>query len=830
MRNSWFFLMFLAGNLLVPAKGWNYPDELAGTVSLSVQPQVIRVGPTSRYIYVLDSTSPTVSVVDTLFFKEIRTVSFSGSPRDIQISKNGDTLYTLSSDADIVTAFDLEDDLSLPQNPTTLSMETSNVIFDELEIGNSSNADLLVLSSKANNAVYLFDRSTESLRLSGAEDHIDVGAEPSSMRLTPNGDRVVILDSNANLRTYLTSSALQAGSTIDLTGFTSSSSFSHVGTGTIGIGDFGFLSNAISSGEVFLLNLSSSGFSIFVQDADPTSSSSTEPIFVEDGPSGSLVASVNRAKDDPSTTGVYLFVANRTSGSLSIVDTADIAGSEKVEPIDTISSVSDVSAKGLGASSINEGYVYAANVSGSSISVITDQPFLTLSSLPSSSVGNTDVNVTVNSTQGGSLTVLQYTGEKGEVISDTAGTVLATDTLEANTDKILTFSAVNLEEGDNDIAFFLKNGDFLGRTAFTLTKDTPPAKPKSFKLLFGNEKIFARWERSSESDMSHYLLFFGTSENTTGGVGSLTSPTVVEHPSSGDIEHILEPVSNGTLVFARVVAVDQTGNQSESTETLSETAEETIGILGLSGELGGCAANPNGAFLILLILINLCLVFHAKQKFRTREFVLGIIFLSSLIRAQTAFSQTIATDQEPRNVDASAEFRVAWWVPKDSVLKSFFGKGGNEIYMLRFGVVWSRLDFGVEGGILHESSRLIGVSSGRQSGESTGFTLVPIEFSTQYNLHWSQKPIFVPFIRAGYDLIYFDVSEPTNSVSGTKHAVTTAVGLRVLLEELASSNDPKDLLGLKHFFLEAVVSYRHQFSSGLDFGGWLFQPGIGIIF
>jgi len=298
----------------------------------------------------------------------------------------------------------------------------------------------------------------------------------------------------------------------------------------------------------------------------------------------------------------------------------------------------------------------------------------------------------------------------------------------------------------------------------------------------------------------------------------------IEHPSSGSVKFTLEPVTNGTTVFARVIAVDQTGNMSESTETLSEIAEETIGILGLSRELGGCSAKGFnvGFFLFMLFLFLLC---RKKRK----NIIHFIVLSSAFFLPQILQAETISNKAEDSAWYSSAEFRVGWWVPKDNVLKDFLGKPGNEIYQLRFGLVLGPFNVGLETGVLHEKSKLVGITSGRQSGESLSVTLVPTEISGQYDIHFSEAPIVVPFVRLGYDFIYFNVSEPINSASGLKHALTATGGLRVMLSGLAPGSDA-DLLGIKDFFLEGLFSYRYQFSGGLDFGGWIFQPGIGFEF
>ncbi len=872
----WLFQYLIWFVLFIPMVLCGYPNEVVGTIPLTIQPQAVVVLPTDRFLYALDNVTGALSVVDTLFFKETSKLSFSGVPKSIALSMDGKTLYVLTSQQDVLNLVDLEDPSTLP-SPSTLSLQTSGVSFDQFVVGpGSSDKDLLILSSRTENTIYVFDRFTESLRFNGSIDHIDLPFEPVSLATTPDGLRIVVCASDGQLRTYLTSSLGQAGAGLNLGAFTSSANFLDVKTANIGAGAFGFVANSISLGELFLVNMVNTDFNLFVVDADPGTTTTTEPIFVGDAPSGSLITQVKRAKDDASASATYLFASNRTSGTISVLDTADIGSSAKMEPIDTISDVTDVPLHGMAASS--EGYLYAANQSGSVLSVITDQPFLHIQSVSSDTVVNEDVTVSLHSNIGGTLSILRYTGESTTAVSTTLGTEIETATLEANTDTNVTFSTEKLEEGENTIAFFLKNGELLGRAAAIITKDAPPSTPTGFRLAFGNQKIFAKWKRLQQSDISHYLLFFGT-ETADGGVGTLTSPQRVDQPSSGNLSFTLEPVENGTTVFANVVALDNSGNMSGATETLSETAEATIGILGRVNETGGCASDRPGypghllflaTFMILFRFRNFkgavakcpstlfSLAHHPHVLFKVRSggslaaasylgyfatapknrilrqclkrsqqiaLIFGIVFFSKAIHAQTVSKNDLSSPQR-----ASTEFRVGWWVPKDKVLKDALGKLGNELLELRFGLVVKSWDFGVEGGFLRETSRLVGVSSGRQSGEKSHLTLVPTEFSAQYNVWLGEDPIVVPFARVGYDLIYFSVSEPQNSVSGLKHAFSAQGGIRIMLEQFAMSNDPEDLLGISHFYLEGIVSYRHQFSDGLDFGGWIFQPGFGIEF
>lgn len=779
------------------------------------------VHPKDRFVYVSDASSATLSVVDTLSFMETARIALPSIPKGIGINLDGTFLYSLTSVADSVSLLGLADP-GAPMSDTALSLGTSGVSLDSMAVFSQSGGDLLALASRSGQSLYLFDREAGALRSSGSDDHVSLGFEPLDVRFTPDGARVVVLGSAGEFRTYLTSNLTQTGSSIDLSSFTSTSLFSQLLTATVGAGTFGFISNATTPGEVLLVNMVSSSHTVFVQDVDPTSVDTTEPFYAGNGASGTLVATVPRASGQADATGTYLFVANRFEDSMSVFDTAKIGGTENISALATILGIADVPARGLAASSATEGFVYAANTSGSALTVVSDQPFLALGSYPTDPITSGDVPVTVQSTKAGTVSAYIFDQPSTEAISKPVTGSLATESIAANTDTVVTIAAADLAEGSNTIVFFVEGDGLRGRTAVNITKDTPPPTPENFDLSFGNGKIFARWSAVEVADVSHYFIYFGVT-SADGGVGGLESPIRVEAGSGGTVEATISPVPNGTTIYARVVAVDENGNQSDPTETLSEIAEETIGILGFSGEIGSCrSVQVTPLFLALLILV------FARGRRRRRLVLLAVFGILTMTPKSDA--QTIQEANPILPARTSVEVNVGWLRPKDPALKRFLGTAGNEVYSLRFGLLVDEFDFGFQGGILSEKARLIGVSTGRTSGESSRVTLVPIEFSGQYSLRLGKRPIVVPFGRVGYDLNYYKVSEPTTSASGTKHGLSLGGGLRFMLERFATGDDMSDLLGIRHFFLEAALTYRVQFSSGLDFGGLVFGPGLGVEF
>ncbi len=801
---------------LIWGRAEGYPDRVAGSLSLSANVQAVDIVPTDRFVYVLGSSSGSLSVVDTLFFEETAMVSFSGTGRDLAVREGGEELYLLTDTADQIIGYTIEDP-ALPQEPTLLSTGTSGVTFDELVASPASGSDLLVLVDRTGEAIYLYNRDEESLRTSGSADHISLNEEPIRVDLSPDGNRLAVLSATGGFRTYNTASLSPIGGEIDLGSFTASADFSHILVGNVAAGFHAFASNALAAGELFAINMVSSTTTPFVIDADLSTPGSTDPLLVGDSPGSSLVTEVRRPDDSSLTSDTYLFVADQTAGSMAVVPIASVGGDTLAE-VSSLTGLGTVPPRGLAHSSVNEGYLYVGDSAAAVLRVITDQPFLTLVSTPASPTASAEVSVVLNSSRGGTLKAVRYTGGSDEAISSTAGELLAEATISADVDSTLAFSTEAFVEGENTVAFFVVSGEYLGRSAVRLTKDTVPPAPTDFELSFGNEKIFATWDRVQVDDLSHYWVYFG--EGTAdGGISGLTSPQQVDPSVSPRLT--LSPVPNGTTLSVRVTAVDLNGNESTSTETLTETAEETIGILGFSSELGGCAWGGGEGIVLLALLLILIGVRRLRLSGggRRRLWIFwGVLFLALSAPKVQADSYTVVG------------FRAELWRPADPVLRQFLGDFGNVIYMLRGGGTFGNFELALEAGFFREKPRMLGVTSGRISGESSTVTLVPIEVSAQYNLRWHERPWVVPYARLGYNPNYFRVSEPGNRVQGVKHSLQACGGVRFMMNRLMPSNDFEEMLGIRSLYIELGGSYRHQFNGGLDFGGWILQPGLGFEF
>ncbi|MCH7938725.1 MAG: choice-of-anchor J domain-containing protein, partial [Candidatus Marinimicrobia bacterium] len=114
--------------------------------------------------------------------------------------------------------------------------------------------------------------------------------------------------------------------------------------------------------------------------------------------------------------------------------------------------------------------------------------------------------------------------------------------------------------------------------------DDPPAAPTGLIASAGNQEISFSWTRSNEPDMKFYSIYFGESANPTVNLGDSSSPN--------DTAMVVTGLTNGTIYYARVTAVDSAGNESGYSNEVSATPA----VLALGEEVGlpqAYALHPN---------------------------------------------------------------------------------------------------------------------------------------------------------------------------------------------------------------------------------------------
>ncbi|WP_410220952.1 YDG domain-containing protein [Pedobacter sp.] len=122
-----------------------------------------------------------------------------------------------------------------------------------------------------------------------------------------------------------------------------------------------------------------------------------------------------------------------------------------------------------------------------------------------------------------------------------------------------------------------------------ITYDTKaPAVPTGLVAIFDNQQSVLNWTANTETDLSSYKIYSGTSANPTTLLATVTKPTVT-YTHTG--------LTNGTTYYYRITAVDQAGNESTySTEvTAIPKAAQTITFNALTAKTYGDADFDAGA-------------------------------------------------------------------------------------------------------------------------------------------------------------------------------------------------------------------------------------------
>lgn len=237
------------------------------------------------------------------------------------------------------------------------------------------------------------------------------------------------------------------------------------------------------------------------------------------------------------------------------------------------------------------GWLYVG-LSNGSVSVITDHPYLDITSVTPNPVEatGTDVDVTFTSTETGNANVL-VNGASVTSVSVPAASTAVTVTLDGATLDGLLF------EGSNELRIEQtgSTSGLAGHDQVNLKQDLPPPTPSGFSVGFGDGRVIGTWDAIDVFDVpdfKDYVVRFGTTASGTNGVATMVSPQRTTGTS------FAVTVSNGTTVFMSVMAEDSAGNLSAPSAVLSATAQQTAGAADLAGDDGGfmfnCRVGPAG--------------------------------------------------------------------------------------------------------------------------------------------------------------------------------------------------------------------------------------------
>jgi len=106
-----------------------------------------------------------------------------------------------------------------------------------------------------------------------------------------------------------------------------------------------------------------------------------------------------------------------------------------------------------------------------------------------------------------------------------------------------------------------------------VTDLTDPSAPTALIATPGNTQVVLTWAANSEDDLASYKVYRGTSNSTTTLKSTITAGTETSTEDS---------LTNGTLYYFNISGVDDTGNESSASDTLSSLSHDPSGDYSLS--------------------------------------------------------------------------------------------------------------------------------------------------------------------------------------------------------------------------------------------------------
>ena len=191
-----------------------------------------------------------------------------------------------------------------------------------------------------------------------------------------------------------------------------------------------------------------------------------------------------------------------------------------------------------------------------------------------------------------------------------------------------------------------------------------------------------------------------------------------------------------------------------------------------------------------------------------------------------------ALAKEPSPQWWSMEVKTGFWMPQGSAVKHFFENCCNLITRIQGGLlVHGRYGAELGVGFLYKSGDAAGTLTGETSQDRFNFILVPIETNFAWRLNYWSWDYVVPYIKAGFDYVYFREGLNSKSTQGLKYGVHGVAGAQIdlkLIDEGAIKGLDDDF-GINDLFitLEAQYQYINNFGSeGLNLSGPVYSIGL----
>lgn len=849
-----------------------------------------------QFLFTWSGTSLTIIDLETWTVNADQPDAFLSSIVDVKLLGDGTSLIVLLSSGDFAT-LDLsdtdswantidnsdndDDEEDEDSRETDLSTSMTTAGATALAVDPDDGSDTIYFIDESNQNFYEFDISGNSLTTitlgSSSEDDDE---EDTTGGYTPTD--IAFAESAAGDQILLTTSTGEV-----LVKDPGDSSFTEVALSvrdddtttpnleTVSItpdGDFAFIIDT-DNDVIWVYSFSSGDF------VDQTSSgTSLDPLEFESDENSSLesISFLN----DSSTSTVVGYVTG--SAGISFIDATSPGSKSDDKILDQDTSTSDVldplSLSGTPAKvvSLSDDQLTLITANGdASLSVISDNPFVTVEGASVSSITETDstFTLTFQTDEAGTYTVRANsdpTGTDGtELIDTTTVSDADTDTTTATID-INDFTRTTFVEGSNKFFVFVTDAEGnVGWDAAIVTVDRPPEAIDITSTSFGNGRIFVNFEPSTDEDIASYTLFAepAASQSNPSCPGSLTftsddaisASVAISACSTTSCSGSISGLTNDVQYCLAVRATDESDQAGDiSGFNLAESPEATVGPAEFLGETGcSLTRKDNGsnfglmAFLFaglgFLLLSRLTsssqgssssqqglssqgsLSSRAKTRDPHRLWIITLLLIASAVFP----TNTNAEELTPQMW--TLEFRGGHWFPTRSQVRNFLGGCCNIYGEAEFGWL-AKNQFNVTGtvGFSYLSRNAVGLTSGGASGETFKLMIIPIRVDFTYRADFKEDQMFVPYGRVGVDSVMFREYGANQDLFGNKFGGHAGLGVGFLLDTIEPlSYFFEKQVGVNDVYLnlEGRYAYINSFSStGMDFSGFYTTLGLMFIF
>ena len=206
------------------------------------------------------------------------------------------------------------------------------------------------------------------------------------------------------------------------------------------------------------------------------------------------------------------------------------------------------------------GDVIPINITFGAAVTVSGSPQLTLET------GSSDAVVNYASGSGGTTLTFNYTVASGHASTDLD--YVGTSSLALNSG---TINDANGNAATLTLASPGASGS-LGANKALVIDGVLPATPTGLVATPGNAQNVLTWTANSESDLASYKVYGGTSSNPT---------TLLSTVSAGTQTYTHSSLTNGTLYYYRITALDNAGNETTYTSDVSSLPHVVDGNYGL---------------------------------------------------------------------------------------------------------------------------------------------------------------------------------------------------------------------------------------------------------